>query len=335
MKQEIAGPDRPVHTRLLRIPAPGMTDLTLGVLEKRGDPVDPRLPPVLLVHGATLGASLFDVPRAGYSLMAWLAERGRAVYAVDIRGFGNSTGGRVMDADVGAHPPFARADEAVSDIGAAVELILARERREAVDLVGFSWGTITSARYAAGAPRRVARLALYAPLYGETNPLWLDRIADPQAPRRLNPRIGAYRLVTQAELISRWNGDLPTDDPYLYREGGIAELIFDVFAGLDPHSRSHEPPAFRCPAGPFADLVSVFNGHPIFDAGKLTMPTLLVRGSDDTTSTDSDARRLLAAIASRQKSYRVITPGSHFLIMERNRSELYQRLHDFFGPVRD
>lgn len=335
MKQEIADPSAPVHTCLLRVPAPGMTDLTLGVLEKRSDPIDPRLPPLLLVHGATLGASLFDVPRPGYSLMAWLAGRGRAVYAVDIRGFGNSLGGEVMDAKVGAHPPFARADEAVRDIGAAVELILARERVEAVDLMGFSWGTITSARYAASAPQRVARLALYAPLYAEVNPLWLDRIADPKVRSRLNPHIGAYRLVTEAELTSRWDGDLPTDDPSLYREGGIAELIFDVFAALDPHSRRHEPPAFRCPAGPLADLISVFNGHPAFDAGRLTMPILLVRGSDDTTSTDADARRLLAAVASRQRSYRVITPGSHFLIMERNRSELYQRLHDFLGPVQD
>ena len=65
---------------------------------------------------------------------------------------------------------------------------------------------------------------LYAPLYAEVNPLWLDRIADPEAPSRLNPRIGAYRLVTKNELIGRWDADLPTHDPNLYREGGIAEL---------------------------------------------------------------------------------------------------------------
>ena len=333
MKQEIAGASPPAETRHLRIPAPSAPDVTLGVLEKRGDPIDLRLPPVLLVHGATLGANLFDVPRPGYSLMAWLANRGRAVYALDVRGFGNSLGGKIMDAGLGLHPPFARANDAVRDIGAVVDLILAREGVEAVDLIGFSWGTVTSALYAAGTPERIARLALYAPLYAEVNPLWLGRIADREAQTRLNPRIGAYRLVTKNELISRWDGDLPTDDPNLYREGGIAELMFEVFAALDPHFRRHEPPAFRCPAGPLADLIDVFNGHPLFDPRKLTMPTLLVRGSDDTTSTDTDARRLLAALASPRKSYCVITPGSHFLIMERNRSELYQRLNDFLRPI--
>jgi pimeloyl-ACP methyl ester carboxylesterase len=318
---------------LHRIPAQGATDLTLGVLEKRGDQTDPHLPPVLLVHGATLGASLFDLPRPGYSLMAWLASKGRAVYALDVRGFGTSLSGSVMNAGPRDHAPFARADDAVRDIGAALDFILARERVEAVDLIGFSWGTITSALYAASAPDHIARLALYAPLYAEVNQLWLDRIADPEARSRLNPRIGAYRLVTMKELTSRWDADVPTHDPTLYREGDIAELIFDVFAALDPRSNSVEPPAFRCPAGPLEDLIGVFNGRPLYDPGKLTMPTLLLRGSDDTTSTDTDACRLLAAIASPQKSYCVVTPGSHFLIMERNRSELYQRLSDFLGPI--
>jgi pimeloyl-ACP methyl ester carboxylesterase len=264
--------------------------------------------------------------------MSRLASRGRAVYAVDVRGFGNSLGGDVMDAPADANPPFARAGEAVADIGAAVGLVLEREHVEAVDLVGFSWGTITSARYAAENPTRIARLVLYAPLYAEVNRLWLDRITDPHDRSRLNPSIGSHRLITKADLIGRWNGDLPTTDPSLYRESGVAELVFEVFSALDPRAQASGAPAFRCPSGPLTDLVSVFNGRSLYDPRKLCMPTLLIRGSDDTTSTDTDARRLLAGIASPEKSYCVIAPGSHFLILERNRSELYQRLDAFLGP---
>jgi pimeloyl-ACP methyl ester carboxylesterase len=321
------------ETRLHRIPAPGATRVMLGLLEKRSGQADQRLPPLLLVHGATLGASLFDLPRPGYSLMAWLASRGRAVYAVDVRGFGNSLNGAVMDAPSDAHPAFARMQEAVADIGAAVDLICERERVAAVDLVGFSWGTITSARYATEHCDRVERLVLYAPLYAEVNPLWLDRIADPRDRTRLNPAFGAYHLVTKADLIRRWNGDLPTSDPSLFREKGLPDLVFEVFSALDPRARAMAVPAFRCPCGPLADLVGVFNGRPLYDPRKLTMPTLLLRGSDDSTSTDADARRLLAEIASPEKSYGVVAPGSHFLIMERNRSELYARLDAFLGHV--
>jgi alpha-beta hydrolase superfamily lysophospholipase len=175
---------------------------------------------------------------------------------------------------------------------------------------------------------------LYAPLYAEVNPLWLDRITCPHDDTRLNPSIGAYRLITKADLVGRWNGDLPTADPSLYRESGVPELVFEVFSALDPRARSRSVPAFRCPSGPLADLVSVFNGRPLYDPHKLSMPTLLIRGSDDTTSTNTDARRLLADIASPEKSYCVIAPGSHFLILERNRSELYQRLDAFLGPTK-
>jgi pimeloyl-ACP methyl ester carboxylesterase len=333
MKRLESAGERASETKVLRTPAPDTNGLTLGILERRAEEIDPRLPPVLLVHGATLGANLFDLPRPGYSLMSYLASRGRAVYAVDVRGFGNSPYRRVMDAPAGGCPPFARLDDAARDVGAAIDLIVARERARAVDLVGFSWGTITSAYSAASNPGRVARLALYAPLYAEVNPLWLDRIADPHDPSRLNPSIGAYRLVTKVDLVGRWNGDLPTRDPGLYRESDVPELAFEVFSALDPSTRSGGMPAFRCPSGPLADLVSVFNGHSLFDPRKLGMPTLLVRGRDDTTSTDTDARRLLAAIASPDKSYCVIAPGSHFLILERNRSELYERLDAFLGPV--
>ncbi len=208
----------PPATRLHRITARGATDIKIGVLEKRGEPVEPRLPPVLLVHGATLGASLFDLPRPGYSLMAWLANKGRAVYALDVRGFGNSLGGRTMDAEPDAGAPFSRAGDAVQDIGTALDFILAREHMDVADLIGFSWGTITSALYATKVPARIARLALYAPLYAEVNQLWLDRIADPESPTRLNRRIGAYRPITKKELTTRWDADLPTPNTDLYRE---------------------------------------------------------------------------------------------------------------------
>lgn len=317
--------------RVRRIRAAG--GCSLGLLERRGAALDARLPPVLLVHGATLGASLFDLPLPGYSLLQALAQAGRAAYALDIRGFGHSMGGTVMQAPAGENPPFPRLAQAVEDIGAAVRAILEREGAGAIDLVGFSWGTVTGGAYAAANAGTVARLALYAPLYGERNALWLGRIAQPGQTDRLLAGIGAYRLMTQAALIGRWDEDIGAD-PARYREPGVAEAVFAQFAALDPGTRSGTEPAFRCPAGALADLVSVFNGHPLYDASALTMPTMLVRGADDTTSTDSDARALLAAIPARDKRYCVIDPGSHFLLLEKNRHRLVEALRDFLGPRR-
>src|SRR5438552_15420925 len=83
-----------------------------GLLEKRTRTLDGLLPPVLLVPGATLGHALFDLPRANYSLMGEMAVRGRAVYALDIRGYGNSLGDAVMEEPPDRNAPFAGVDAA-------------------------------------------------------------------------------------------------------------------------------------------------------------------------------------------------------------------------------
>jgi pimeloyl-ACP methyl ester carboxylesterase len=52
-----------------------------------------------------------------------------------------------------------------------------------VAIVGWSWGSITTARYAIGAGAgKVARLVLYAPIFAERNPDWLEMLADPADP---------------------------------------------------------------------------------------------------------------------------------------------------------
>lgn len=316
-------------SRILRVPLRGRDGVRLGALCRNAGSADKGHPPILLVHGATFGAGLFDLPLPGYSLMQELARDDRPVYALDVRGYGHSLGGREMNAPASSNPPFARLDDAVEDIGTVVEFILRQEEASAIHLVGFSWGTVVSARYAGLYPQCVSRLALYAPLYAETNPMWLNRIGDPSDRSRLDPAIGAYRFVTQADIRGRWDADIGSPYPDLYREHDLPDVIFAALAAPDPLAYSREPPAFRSPTGALADLIGIFNGRPLYDPSRITMPVLLVRGDNDTTSTDTDAKALLGGIASRKKEYQVISPGSHFLCVEKNRLELYQSLNEF------
>src|SRR5262249_8964676 len=133
------------------------------------------------------------------------------------------------------------------------------------------------------------------------------------------PHLDAYRLVSEAGILARWDADLPAGGASQFREDAVPRALFDVVAALDPRSRSRNPPAFRCPNGALRDLMRIFAGKRAFDPGKLSMPVLLVRGEQDLTSTDADARTLMSLIASPAKRYRVIAPGSHFLCIERNR----------------
>lgn len=330
MMTNMARPGSDRATMVLRIPAPHGGHI-LGLLARDCISPNKAIRPVLIVHGATLGAALFDLPLPGYSLLDALARSGRSVYAVDIRGYGHSLQGDVMNSPPTANPPFAALADAVTDVAAAVSFILGRERAKAVDLIGFSWGTVVTARYAGDDPQRVGRVALYAPLYGERNELWLQRIGAPGDPSRLHPEIGAYRSITEADLVGRWDSDIGPFDPGSRREAALPHAMFDTFAALDPQSRTRKPPSFRAPAGALADLISVFNGRPLYDPRKIVAPVLLVRGANDTTSTATDMRRLADALGSSRKVERTIAPGSHFLCVERNRIELYQCLCDFLA----
>ena len=55
-------------------------------------------------------------------------------------------------------------DYAAEDILAAVELILEHEGRKSLSVLGWSWGTVTSGRFAAENPELVRSLVLYAPI---------------------------------------------------------------------------------------------------------------------------------------------------------------------------
>lgn len=287
------------------------------------------LPPILLVHGATFGAAIFDLDRTGYSLMAYLASNGRQVYALDIRGYGSSMDTDVMNAPAALHPPFAPAKEALDDIGLAVSFICEQTHVDRIDLVGFSWGTITSSLFATSFPNAVRKLALYAPLFGEHNDLWRRRIGDAKDPARLASRYGAYRRISLGDIVARWNDDLPEANVQAFREEGVAELLFNSQAALDPGAAGSEPKSFRCPNGALADLIQIFNGHPLYDPARLTMPVLLVRGEYDTTSTRTDAKSLYSQLDHPQARYCEIPGGSHFLCVERNRHSLYEEIRGF------
>lgn len=316
-------------TSIIQLDVHDPDGIRLGMIKKTH--ARPALPPVLLIHGATFGAALFDLPIAGYSLMTELSGAGRNVYALDIRGYGYSLNGKVMNSRPLENPPFARLSDAVKDIGEAVQFILQAEQKSALDLIGFSWGTVTGAAYAAAHPSKISRLVLYAPLYAEVNHDWLNLISDPTDKTRVRPDLGAFRRITQSYIADRWDKDLGVQNVGDYRDSSLPKVIFETFAALDEDQSLFSPPAFRSPTGALADLVSVFNGLPLYEPEKLTMPTFLVRGSMDTTSTNTDARRLFDQLSSAQKEYCIVPSGSHFLCVEKSRLGLYNHLNRFLG----
>ena len=99
---------------------------------------------VLMMHGSTYSSHEFDIDYEDYSLVRRLAREGYAVWRLDIAGYGQSE-----EVEDGLMPDTAYAAE---DIRAAMELIADETGQERIDLLGWSWGTMTTGLFAGEDP---------------------------------------------------------------------------------------------------------------------------------------------------------------------------------------
>lgn len=111
---------------------------------------------ILLIHGVTYSSHEFDINYQDYSLVRFLAQQGYGVWRLDIAGFGQS--GNVVD---GFMPDSAYA---AKDIEAAVNKIVEETHQDKIDLLGWSWGTVTCSLYAGQHSEHLNKLILYAPI---------------------------------------------------------------------------------------------------------------------------------------------------------------------------
>ena len=120
---------------------------------------------ILLLHGSSYSSHEFDIDYQDYSLVRRLAREGYAVWRLDIAGYGQS--GPVED---GFMPDTAYA---AKDINAAVDMIVNVSGQKKIDVLGWSWGTMTTGRFAVEYPEHLGKLILYAPILsglGEQEP---------------------------------------------------------------------------------------------------------------------------------------------------------------------
>ena len=111
---------------------------------------------ILLVHGVTYSSHEFDIDHEDYSLVRYLARQGYCVWRLDIAGYGRS-----QDVKDGFMPD---SDYAAEDINAAVNKIVEITDQDQIDLLGWSWGTVTTSRFVIKYPEHIRKLVLYAPI---------------------------------------------------------------------------------------------------------------------------------------------------------------------------
>ena len=276
---------------------------------------------LLFVHGATYPSdTMFDLKIDGVSWMDSIASRGYDVYAMDVRGYGRSTRPAEMDAPAHDNPPIVSTDDGVSDFGAVVDHIRQRRGVPRLNLMGWSWGTVIAGAYAAANPDRVERLVMYAPL-------WLRRIP---GGLRVDGQMGAYRTVTLEGARQRWLSGVAPDRQQDLIPPGVLEAWWNANMEADPVGATMAPPGVRAPNGLLVDAFKYWEADTrYYDPSAIRAPVLLVVGDWDVDTPAYMAQAILTRLGSREKRLVIVGEGTHHLMLERNREQMFREVQSF------
>ena len=283
---------------------------------------------VVFVHGATYPASTaFDLELGGLSWMDYIARRGFDVYLLDLPGYGRSTRPAAMDQPAQASQPIETTAEAVRDYAAVVDWVLARRHIAKVDAVSWSWGTTITGGFAAEQPSKVNRLVLYAPV-------WLPQAAPAAAPAA---QLGAYRIVTRDGAMKRWMTGVPVDKQADLIPPGWFDQWQRATWATDPKAAFANPPALRASNGVIQDFQQFWGaGKPTYDPSKIVAPTLMIQAEWDQDTPPARSQGLFPMLTGAPwKEYVLLGEGTHTVMMEKNRMQLFQAVQNFLeqpGP---
>ena len=287
---------------------------------------------LLFVSGSTYPAETsFDLPLDGRSWMDEIALHGWDVWFVELRGYGRSTRPLEMDAPPEANPPIVLTETAVRDLASAIDAIRARRGIERLSLLGWSWGTSIVARYTVAHPAKVVRLALYGPR-------WLrpgQRIGvEPQTTKQ--KPLPSYRRVTAAEAQAHWLDGVPDAHRAELIPPGWFERWASATWATDPQAGRSDPPALRAPNGTMADVRAFWDrGRPVYDPAGITVPTLLIGAEWDQDTPPSMRQSLFPLLVNAPgKRYVELGEGTHMIVMERNRHDLFRAVQTFLDEDR-
>src|SRR3954464_1746338 len=283
---------------------------------------------LLYVHGATYPSSTaFDLQLGGMSWMDYIAARGYDVYFLDLRGYGKSSRPKEMSEKPEANPPIVRGDTAVKDISTVVDFILKRRNIPRLDLLGWSWGTTLMATYTTQNAAKVERLVLYAPAWIRITPSVVQ--AGPG-------KLGAYRMVNRDQARERWYTGVPEDKKASLIPAGWFDAWADATFATDPVGAAMNPPVLRAPNGVVQDSADFFGaGKPYYDPARITVPTLLVHAEWDRDTPPYMAQALFPLLVnSPGKRYVALAEGTHSIIMERNRLQLFEAVQAFLDEAK-
>jgi pimeloyl-ACP methyl ester carboxylesterase len=253
--------------------------------------------------------------------MDYIARHGYDVYLVDVRGYGRSTRPPQMDQPADRNPPFGGTASAVKDVGAAVDFLRKRRGVDKINLLGWSWGTSIMGWYTAQNNAKVNKLVLYAPQWIRNTASLTDS----------GGRIDAYRSVSMAAAKTRWLTGVPAAKQADLIPPGWFEAWAAATIATDPVGAAQNPPVLRAPNGVVQDGRDYWGaGKAVYDPGEIRVPTFLAHAEWDADLPSYMLHAYFAKLTNAPyKRYVEIGEGTHTVIMEKNRMQLFQAVQQF------
>ena len=277
---------------------------------------------LLYVHGATYPSeTAFDLRLNGLSWMDYIAQHGYDVYLVNLRGYSRSTRPKEMSEPPERNAPIVRTDTAVKDVAAAVEFIRKRRGVDKINLLGWSWGTSIMAMYTTQNNEKVNKLVLYAPQWIRTT---ASLVQSGQKP-------GAYRTVSRDAAKARWLTGVPEAKKADLIPPGWFEAWADATFATDPEGAKKNPPTLRAPNGVVLDGLEYWSaGKPLYDPGLIRVPTFIAHAEWDADLPSYMVHAYFPKLTNAPyKAYVEIGEGTHTVIMEKNRMQLFKAVQQF------
>ncbi|MFC3678424.1 alpha/beta fold hydrolase [Ferrovibrio xuzhouensis] len=275
--------------------------------------------PIVLLHGSTLpGSAVFDLQLDGLSWMDDLASTGRDVWCLDLSGYGRSDKPVPRRLADGTEVPVTDTEEALADLATCISYVLSESEADQIDLVGWSWGATISAAFCSRPPHAVRSLILYAPQWLRDTP---SPMVTPGAMEK------GYREVDPEKLVDRWfKGLKPAIQAEVKSKGWPMALIASL-AACDLESQ-----VIQAPNGTIKDIGRYWMaGKPFYDPGNITIPTLVIVGSDDQDTPPAQGQAIHARLGAQSKTFVEILDGTHFMLLEPSRVELFNAVRAFLA----
>jgi pimeloyl-ACP methyl ester carboxylesterase len=302
---------RSEHSQRITMPSGAQVHIkSATVANARGD--------VVYAHGATFPSDLsvfykFD----GRSWADALNTAGFNVWGFDFVGYGHSS-----RYDAGSAIPVGRAEDAIPQLRAVIEHIRGRDGGKKLSLLAHSWGTVVAASYASLHPRAITSLVLFGPV--------VTRTARAGAGPKLS--IPSHYPLTAWAQYRRFVEDVPRGEAQVLSEAHFDAWAAD-FLATDLTAPTRKPLSVMSPSGPIADVQAMWSGVYLYNAKRITPPTLLIRGEWDSVCNDADAGHLLSALGSADKTDVKIDRATHLMHLESQRTLLHNAVNTFLVRV--